>query len=135
MSTFYYRDPVSKFCPVKQYLKKFSNENKLLVTIDGKIKSVAIDGHPFLPIAKMLIGYSTFEIIQPFKDINIRLLCAFVSDELILFHAFDKPRYYDNVKKVKRDIEKNYNISEKYYNIFLDGISKKNYEEYKEEYK
>jgi len=134
MNIYYYLDPVLGLCPVKKYLGKFSDEKKLLININSKIKSVASDGYPAPPIARSLIGYPIFEIKQAFKDINIRILCAFFSNELILLHAFDKPRYYNNnEKKVNKDIERNYNIGEKCYNTLK--VTKKKYEKYKEEYK
>ncbi|MDK2948877.1 MAG: hypothetical protein PWQ56_42 [Patescibacteria group bacterium] len=58
------------------------------------------------------------------------MLCAEIKKELILLHAFDKPRYYKSGdKKINSQITKNYNIALNYY----DEI--KNYENYKEEYK
>lgn len=70
------------------------------------------------------------EIIKPYKKIAIRILCAEIKKELILLHAFDKPRYYKaNDKKIKSQITKNYNIALNYYNEL------KKYENHKEEYK
>jgi hypothetical protein len=126
MKIYYYKK--NNTCPVKDYLKKFDNE--LLADIDGKIKLIAENGTMSPPLAKPLKEYPFSEITKPYKKIAIRLLCAEIKKELILLHAFDKPRYYKaNDKKINSQITKNYNIALNYYNEI------KNYENYKEEYK
>jgi hypothetical protein len=132
MNIFYYRDFNSGLCPVKEYLRKFTGKDKLLADLDGKIRSIARKGVVSPPLAKPLQNYSISEIMKSFRDIEIRLLCAPVSNEFILFHAFDKPMHYENIKKINRQIEKNYNKAEGYYNIFKN---EKDNEKYKEEYK
>jgi len=129
MDIFYYHDKASCVCPVKEYLRKFLGKDKLLADIDGKIRAIARRGNISLPLGKPLPNYSISEIMKSFNPIEIRLLCAIIRNELILFHAFDKPMHYENKKKINRLIEKNYNIAENYYNIFLKN--EKNKEEYK----
>lgn len=132
MRIFYFRNPASNLCPVREYLKFFLGENKLLADIDGKIRSIATKGHFFLPIAKPLHNYSAFEIIKSFGDKNIRILCAIVDDELILFHAFDKPAHYENIKKINKQIKQNCKIAEEYFIFYKNEKDKENY---KEEYR
>lgn len=129
MKIFYYKNNKINACPVKIYLEKFIKEVKLLADINGKIKLIAGNGSMSHP-AKPLIEYPFSEIIKPYKKIAIRILCAEIKKELILLHAFDKPRYYKaNDKKIKSQITKNYNIALNYYNEL------KKYENHKEEYK
>ena len=128
MEIYYYKNKKLNSCPVKDYFKKFINEIKLLGDIQAKVELIAENGLPH-PIAEQLKGYSFFEISKPFKKITIRLLCAEIEKNLILIHAFDKPRYYKNKdKKINNKIIKNYNIAQEYYNEL------KKYEDCKEKY-
>ena len=132
MNIFYYLDVRSNVCPVKEYLKKFRGKTKLLLDLDGKIRSIANKGSISLPIAKPLQNYSIFEIMKPFRDLEIRLLCVFVNGSLVLLHAFDKPKHYENTKKINKYIEKNYKIGQNYYNFLKDEKEDgRNKEEYR----
>ena len=128
MEIYYYKNKKLNSCPVKVYLEKFINEIKLLGDIYGKVELIAEIGLSH-PAAKRLKEYHFSEISKPYKKITIRLLCAEIEKNLILIHAFDKPRYYKNKdKKINNKIIKNYNIAQEYYNEL-----KKN-EDYKEKY-
>jgi hypothetical protein len=132
MNIFYYRDIKSNVCPVKEYLKKFLRKDKLLADLDGKIKNIAQRGSISLPLAKSLQNYSISEIMKSFHNIEIRLLCAVINGDLILLHGFDKPKHYENIKKINKYIERNYNIGQNYYNLLKN---RKENEKNKEEYK
>lgn len=117
----------NEFCPVKDYLIKNYIKDKILIEIRKKIEHIKRMGFSKPPIAKPLIGYNFFEIMQSNGSKNIRILFFFYHEKMILLHAFDKPKSYDN-SKIDKIIKKNYDKAQAYLKDFL--INPNNYERY-----
>ncbi|OQB08890.1 MAG: hypothetical protein BWY21_01031 [Parcubacteria group bacterium ADurb.Bin216] len=134
MDIFYYYDPILEKSPVKYYFIKFMGSGHMLVDIGNKIVSIAEKGSISPPLAKGLSRHAVSEIMQPFRGRAIRVLCAIVGEDLILFHAFDKPACYDKNRRIDKLIEKNYGIADSRYDKYLKSFKEGKNEEFKEKF-
>ncbi|MBN2884742.1 hypothetical protein JXE04_02345 [Patescibacteria group bacterium] len=122
MKVVYYFDHDLQYCPVKEYLSRYSldcriksqikNKNlNLLANIDAKINYVLANfGRPVAPISYSLDRNFNFLEIKQRKDKNIliRIFYCCYEDLLVLLACLEKPDNYDNRKtrqKIRRELE------------------------------
>lgn len=133
MNVVYYFDKETSCCPVKEYLMNFVNQQqdtptvrewkeRMLVGIDDRIQKIReANGRPIAPIAVPVHGYSFFEIKKG-KDANtlIRITYFCHDRHMVLLHAFEKPRRYDD-KKTRRSVMKEFSKTEQFRQSFLEN--------------
>lgn len=131
MKVVYYFDPDLQYCPVKEYLLKYSldfkansklqNKNlNLLANIDAKINYVLANfGRSVAPISSGLDKKFNFLEIRQRKDKNIliRIFYCCHEDMMVLLACLEKPDHYSNKKirqKIRRELELVQNFQDKF---------------------